>query len=168
MANKPDWLRGKAGIDLDLGCGKKKDPAWVGMDIRAVEGVDIVHNLEDFPWPVPDDCCNNVLASHILEHIKPWKLFDPAGGPCVMAEIWRVLKKDGKLLVSAPYGVSPGYLADPTHVKPLTEATFQYFDPRSELYKVYEPECAFLLESVRYSQESFLELILRKLVRVPE
>lgn len=162
---RPAWLA-KAGINLDLGCGARKQAEWVGMDVRNVPGVDIVHNLEEFPWPVPDGCCTTVLASHILEHIKPWKLFDPAGGPSVMSEIWRVLKKDGKLYVSAPHGVGSAFVADPTHVKPLNEATFQYFDPRTELYKVYEPECAFQIESIQYTQEQFLQVILRKLVRV--
>lgn len=157
-----ELLAAKSGIRLDIGCGKGKQKDFVGMDVRAVEGVDIVHNLEESPWPIPDDSCLVVLASHILEHIKPWKFMDPAGGKCVMGEIWRVLKADGQLLVSCPYGVGPGFVQDPTHCNPINEATLQYFDPRFSLYQVYETPFMFTLEHVAYGSDQFLNAILVK------
>lgn len=158
-----DLIDLKQGIQLDLGCGSHKQAHFVGMDFRAIPGVDIVHDLEEFPWPLPDQCCTMVLASHVLEHIKPWKFFDPAGRPCVMGEIWRIMKPDAQLMISAPYGVSPQFVQDPTHCNPLNEATLQYFDPRFELWKVYETGWQFAIEHVRFSQEQFLEAILRRL-----
>lgn len=155
-------INAKRGIQLDLGCGKRKQAHFLGMDVRDVEGVDIVHDLEAFPWPLPDQCCTMVLASHILEHIKPWKFFDPAARPCVIGEIWRVMKPDAQLLISCPYGVSSQYVQDPTHCNPINEATLQYLDPRFDLWKVYETPWQFKLEHVRFSQEQFLEAILRK------
>lgn len=159
-------LANKSGIMLDIGCGKAKQPHFVGMDIRSAEGVDIVHDLEEFPWPIEDDSCNVILASHILEHIKPWKFMDPAGRPCVMGEIWRVLKADGQLLLTCPYGVGPGFVQDPTHCNPISEATLQYFDPRFQLWNVYETPFMFKIESVRFTQEQFLEAILTKVIEV--
>ena len=126
-------LAERAGVRLDIGCGRAKQDGFVGMDVREVEGVDIVHDLETFPWPIDPDTCLVVLASHILEHIKPWKFMDPAGRPCVMGEIWRVLKPDGQLLISCPYGVSAGFVQDPTHcfgpgTEVLTERGFLPFE----------------------------------------
>ncbi len=157
----------KTGILLDLGCGAAKQPHFVGMDIRDVPGVDIVQDLEEFPWPIDDESCLTVLASHILEHIKPWKFMDPAARPCVMGEIWRVLKPDGQLLLSCPYGVGPGYVQDPTHCNPISEATLQYFDPRFELWHVYETPFMFTVESVRFTRGQFLEAILAKRLKKP-
>ena len=60
----------KGGIRLDIGCGENKQEGFVGMDARALPGVDIIHDLEVFPWPLPDDCCLTIVGSHIIEHIK--------------------------------------------------------------------------------------------------
>ena len=138
------------------------------MDVRDLPEVDIVHDLEEFPWPIEDESCLTILASHILEHIKPWKFMDLAGRDCVMGEIWRVLKPRGQLLISAPYGVGPGYVQDPTHCNPISEATLQYFDPRFELWNVYQTPFMFAIESVRFAKGQYLEAILAKRIEPPK
>lgn len=137
------------------------------MDFRALPGVDIVHDMEEFPWPLEDESCLTVLASHVLEHVKPWKFFDPAGRPCVMGELWRILKPQGQVLVSCPYGVGPGFVQDPTHCNPISEATLQYFDPRCGLWNVYQTPWMFEIEHIRFTQDQFLEAILSKRVTPP-
>ena len=62
----------KAGYQLDVGCGgNKHGPDWLGIDKRALEGVDIVHDLEVFPWPLEDETVIRAIASHVVEHINP-------------------------------------------------------------------------------------------------
>ena len=124
----------KKGIMLDIGCGANKQEGFVGMDARKLDGVDIVHNLEDFPWPLDDDSCLTITGSHIVEHIKPWEML------AFMNEIWRVMKVGGQLAFSLPYGWSYGYIQDPTHCNPCNEATWQYFDPDYPLWKIYFPK----------------------------
>lgn len=127
-------LKSKGGIVLDLGCGEaKRSPRFVGIDKRKLPGVDIIHDLETFPWPLPDECCISIIASHLVEHIKPWLTID------FFNEAWRLLKSGGKMAVSTPYGGSMGYYQDPTHVSPFVPATFQYFDPDYPLYQIYKP-----------------------------
>ncbi len=156
-------VEAKKGIRLDIGCGANKQQGFLGMDLREVEGVDIVWDLEEFPWPLDDDVCTDVLASHILEHILPRKFFHAGGGQCVMGEVWRVLKPGGQLHISCPYGVSPGYVQDPTHCNPISEATLQYFDPRNHLYWVYQIPFMFTVEYVRYDfTAGFLEAVMAK------
>lgn len=126
-------LKDKSGIRLDIGCGEYKQEGFVGMDRQALPGVDIVHDIEKFPWPLPDDCCLVIVGSHIIEHIRPEltvPLFD---------EMWRVMKPGGQLALCTPYAGSHGYWMDPTHVNGFNEATFYYFDPRQHLYKIYRP-----------------------------
>lgn len=121
-------------MKLDLGCGENKQEGFTGMDVRNLPEVDIVHDLEVFPWPVHDEDCMMVVASHILEHIKPWLAID------VINEIWRVLKVDGTLAAVMPYPGTRVWHQDPTHCCTWNEASFQYFDPRYPLYNVYKPK----------------------------
>ena len=121
-------------IFLDLACGDRKSPGAVGLDIRPLDGVDIVHDLRRLPWPLPDAACHRILASHILEHLPPDVVF------AVMDECWRVMQTGGQLLVAMPYGASPRALQDPSHYRCWTEVCPQYFDPQYPLYQVYRPK----------------------------
>jgi SAM-dependent methyltransferase len=127
------------GVRIDLGCGAHKQEGFLGVDARDLPGVDLVHDLEEFPWPLPDNCAELVIASHLVEHINPAKY----GFIKFMDEVWRILIPGGKFMASMPYAGSPGYWQDPTHINPVNEATWAYFDPFSVdgvLYAVYEPK----------------------------
>lgn len=119
------------GFCLDVGCGGHKQEGFLGMDMRKTPCVDIVHDIQQFPWPIPDDSCSRILCSHILEHI------DPSNTLNVLNEMWRVMKVGGQLMISVPYGLSYGFIQDPTHKNPWNEATLTYFDPDYPLFDVY-------------------------------
>jgi len=111
----------ETGRCLDVGCGKDKRPGCVGMDRVALPGVDVVHDLETFPWPFADNAFERVYARHVLEHLHA---FIPA-----MEEIHRILVPSGQLHVWVPYYRSEEAFRDPTHVRFFTERTFDYFAP---------------------------------------
>lgn len=135
-AKKFDFDKAK-GINLDVGCGENKQSNYVGLDIRPLKGVDIVWDLEQCPYPLPDECCNSIIASHVVEHINPARF----GFVNCMNEWWRIMKPHGRLAIAMPYGYSNGFLQDPTHCNPRNEATWAYFDPThaSRLWFVYQP-----------------------------
>lgn len=141
------------GLRLDLGCGENKQKGFIGMDKRALSNVDIVHDLQEFPYPVDDDSCFQVLMSHVYEHIEPKYRID------LINEIWRIMKPDGQLLLSAPYAGSIGANQDPTHYPCPNQATFQYFDPDYPLYYVYKPKPWKLVRN-DYCLQANLEVIL--------
>ena len=50
-----DIFKKKAHVLIDLGCGENKRPNTIGVDMRAMKGVDIVQDLSMFPWSaIPD------------------------------------------------------------------------------------------------------------------
>jgi len=152
-------LKDNAGIKLDIGCGSSKNKGFVGIDMLPLEGVDIVHDLEETPWPLPDECVLTAVASHVLEHINPHKgVFIK-----VMNEIWRVLKPDAQFAFVVPYAESHGYYQDPTHCNPMNETTMCYFDPLdpSGLYTFYRPK-PWKIEFQAMSRNGLLEVLLRK------
>jgi SAM-dependent methyltransferase len=134
MADINEIIKKREGIRLDIGCGENKQGGgFVGIDKRDLPGVDIVHDLEVFPYPLPDECCLVIVGSHIIEHIKPWLTID------FMNELWRIMKPEGQLALCTPYAGSPGYWVDPTHCNGFVAGTFQYFDPDYPLWQIYKP-----------------------------
>ena len=120
-------------IYLNLGCGSSKPQGFTGLDKYPLPGVDIVHDMEVFPWPLADDSCYSIVGSHIIEHIKPWLTID------MFNEMWRVMKGEGQLTLMTPYAGSSQFWNDPTHINGFTEKTFEYFDPQYAFYQVYKP-----------------------------
>jgi predicted SAM-dependent methyltransferase len=121
-------------MKLDIACGGNKQEGFTGIDIRKLKGVDIVHDLEKFPWPLKKESVTIAIASHYIEHIKPWLSID------FMNEVWRVMVPGGTFCASTPYPGSRGFWQDPTHQNGWSEVTFQYFDPKYPLYQIYQPK----------------------------
>lgn len=150
-----ELIEQEKGIFLDLGCGRSKDPRAIGMDHEALPGVDIVHDLLDLPWPLPDHVCYRILASHIVEHLPPDRVL------AVIAECHRVLKDHGQLLIATPYGSSQRALQDPTHYRGWIEPCFEYFDCDKPLWGIYRPPC-FKIELSQWNSLGDLNGILAK------
>ncbi len=117
-------------MKLEIGCGRSKAPGYVGLDRAALPGVDIVHEIEKFPWPmpnssgpIPDSSVTDIRAHHVLEHVR-----DLVG---VMEEAYRILKPGGTFSIVVPYYKHEGAFSDPTHVRFFTEQTFHYFADES-------------------------------------
>lgn len=156
-------LAEKSGIRLDVGCGENKQLGFVGMDVRDLPGVDIVHDWNDIPWPLPDESVLVAMASHVVEHIQPWNF----GFIKFMDEVWRVLKPGGQFAMVLPHGLSQGYQQDPTHCNQCNENTFFYFTPGHPLYNIYRPK-PWKLEFREWSPNANIEVILVKILAQEE
>jgi len=155
-------LAEKSGIRLDIGGGANPQDGFVNLDKRDLSAVDIVHDVEQYPWPLPDECVLVAMASHLVEHINP------AGGGFIrfMDEAWRVMKSGGEFAISCPHGSSQGYLQDPTHCNQINEATWSYFDPEcprvgGRLYEIYRPK-PWRIKYLVWSPNANIEVILVK------
>lgn len=109
-----------APIRLDLACGQSKREGFVGIDVVRAPGVDIVHDLESYPWPLRDGSVSEIHCSHYVEHVQLLHKF--------MDECHRVLVPGGKMFVACPYYTSMRSMQDPFHVRPISEATFLYYN----------------------------------------
>ena len=65
-----ELLQQEQGIQLDIGCGANKQPGFVGIDIRPLDGVDIIHDLEVQPWPL-DRKSTRLNSSHSQQSRMP-------------------------------------------------------------------------------------------------
>lgn len=148
------------GILLDLGCGPYKAEGHVGIDSRPLPIVDIVHDIETFPYPFDDGACDGIRAHHILEHIRPQKTVE------VFNELWRIMVMGGDLDISVPYAGSNNFWQDPTHCNGFIELTFWYFDPTIQncnLYTIYSPKPWQIVAGPIKQANSNLDVTLRKI-----
>ena len=132
-------------VKLNMGCGRDIKVGYVNMDSAKLAGVDIIHDLDKFPWPFKDNYFEEVFASHVLEHlndkIKP------------LEEIYRVCKNNAKVIIKVP--IFPGTYAvcDPTHKQFFNYSTFDYFRPNNQ--------------GLNYYSKAKFEIIKRKIIFHP-
>ena len=102
-------------MKLNLGCGNNKRNGWLNVDHSDACSPDLVVDLEQTPWPWPDDSFEEVLMSHVLEHLGqrvPTYL-------AIWKELYRVCQDGAKVLIFVPHPRHDDFLCDPTHVRPV-------------------------------------------------
>ena len=104
---------------LNIGSGRDIKLDYINLDSVELPGVDVVHNLNKFPWPFKDNEFSLIYCSHVLEHLD--SIIKP------MEEMWRISENKGKILIEVPIFPSVGSVADPTHKSFYTYQTFNYF-----------------------------------------
>ena len=109
---------------LHIGSGNKYDPRCVNVDLVASTNPDIVHNLDEFPWPLPDDHFEEVWAYDVLEHLDDLIK--------VMEEIHRVCCADAIVKVTVPHFSSANAFTDITHRHYFSVNSFNYFTGDNE------------------------------------
>lgn len=139
----------KTKYKLDLACGNNLQKGFVGIDIvgKPDSQAEIVWDLMKFPWEFAEDnSVDEVFASHYLEHIPHgngyndpfWNFFD---------ELYRILKPGGTAKFITPYYASVRAFQDPTHLRFITEPTYNYLNKkwRCELNALshYPVKCDF-------------------------
>lgn len=77
------------------GSGTQELIGFTNVDIRNIEGVDIVCDIRKLPF-CEDGTVDEIRASHVIEHIQSWEIMD------TILEWKRVLKKVGLLRIYCP------------------------------------------------------------------
>jgi SAM-dependent methyltransferase len=105
---------------IDIGCGDRKYPGSLGIDIAPLKGVDLLADIGR-GLPLRDSSVDAVHASHVLEHID-----DLVG---LINEVWRVCRPGARFYVTVPHATS-SYMTwrDPTHRRGVNLSTLSYFD----------------------------------------
>lgn len=110
---------------LDIGCGNNKYSSptntVIGLDIVSTPSVDIVHNMEHFPYPFKSHSFDVITMIHSLEHVSR----ENQTNIKIIEEIYRLLRPNGILIVQVPLGHAFHY--DPTHKNPVPFWYWKYF-----------------------------------------
>jgi SAM-dependent methyltransferase len=113
-------------VILDLGCGTHKVPGAFGVDAIPLPGVDLVHDLEANPYPLPRSCADEIHLNHVLEHF--------ANPLPIMEEVWRIARPGGRVLIRTPHFSGIYAWQDPTHRRAFSAQSFRYFGENGYSY----------------------------------
>ena len=105
---------------LNLGSGGRPIDGYINVDISPkAPKVEIVHDLDEMPWPFEGESIDEVLMAHCLEHLKDHNL--------AMREIHRILKPGGHAIISVPHFTWQLAYGDPTHKHFFAYPSFYYY-----------------------------------------
>ncbi len=121
-------------------------------------GIDIVHDLDVFPWPWPDGSAERIRAFDVFEHV--WHPLE------FMREAWRVLRPHGVLDMHTVSARSPNYHTDPDHKRACTLESWDYWVPGTFLNQrygaAYAQGCHFRKVSVGLTDGLEIAVLLKK------
>ena len=130
---------------LDLGCGNKKLPGAIGIDINPLSDADVIHDLNILPYPFEDSLFDEIIADNVVEHLDDVIK--------IMEELSRISKPGARIKIIVPYFRSRWAYIDPTHQHHFTVDSFAYFDPDHILSKLYRySKVRFKVEKVIFNE----------------
>lgn len=145
---------------LNIGCGNDAHKDYINLDIAKLRSIDVVHDLNRFPYPFPNNSFSEVRCFNILEHLDDLE--------AVMKEIHRICKKDAVVRIKVPHFSSADSFTDPTHKRFFSKDTFNYFskefekfyhNPLFEIIKneLYFPKQRFFIKGLANKFKGFYE-----------
>lgn len=131
--------------ELLIGCGSQRDRRiavggrreWsklVTLDWNADHRPDVVHDLEELPYPFDDDSFDELHAYEVLEHIG--QQGDHVSFFAQFSEFWRILKPGGFLAATCPSYRSMWAWGDPSHRRVLTSGSLVFLSQGQYLQQV--------------------------------
>ena len=141
---------------LDVGCGNRKRAGAVGIDINPRSGADVIHDLNRFPYPLPDAAFDEIYVDNVLEHLEDVIR--------VMEELHRIAKPGALVKVIVPYFRARWAFIDPTHRHFFTVESMGYFDPANPDCAQYDYSLARFSVERRVFNETLRNGLLKRLV----
>ena len=127
--------------ELLLGCGNRRSKQiqlkerpkefeeLITLDIDPNCGADVIHDLNELPWPFDENMFDEVHAYEVLEHFGAqgdWRAFFAH-----FSEIYRILKPDGILCATVPIWDSVWLWGDPGHTRAITAESLTYLNQQA-------------------------------------
>jgi SAM-dependent methyltransferase len=106
-------------LRINFGCGQFPTPGWINVDLDPSARADVRHDLEQFPYPFDTGSADEIVASHVLEHLhQPF---------AAMAEFARIVRPGGHITIRVPH-CSRGF-THPDHKRGFDVSFPLYFKP---------------------------------------
>ena len=111
---------------LNLGCGNKKINGFINLDAHQHYSPDIIHDLNQFPWPFKDNEYSHIFAQNVIQYLGENKedIID------IIKEMYRVSSNSAIWEIQAPHWRSDTALDDPTHKCIITKGLLNKFNQK--------------------------------------
>jgi SAM-dependent methyltransferase len=114
-------------MKLNLGSGGRPMTGYVNVDVnRNAPHIDLVHDLNSYPWPFRSESVVEVAMHHCLEHLDDQNR--------AMREVYRILEPGGFAVIRVPHFTWQLAYADPTHKHFFAHPTFFYYAGRGDYF----------------------------------
>ena len=121
-------------LKLNLGSGGRPLEGYINVDKNSnIPHVNVVHDLDNYPWPFEDNSVNEIVMNQCLEHLLDRNR--------AMKEIYRILKKGGMAKISVPHFTWQYAFTDPTHKHFFAYNTFFYYAGRGGCFDFKFSSC---------------------------
>lgn len=142
---------------LDVGCGSTKMRGSVGIDKIKSSAVDIVWDMDKFPWPLEDNFFDLIIFQHSLEH-----LVDVVR---VMEEVSRLGKNGSRVIVNVPFFRNLDAFSDITHKHFFTSHSMDYFISNKRAFNFHYSNISFDLAGVWFGWPGPSKSFLRGMIK---
>ena len=112
----------KSKLMLGSGANTRKD--YINLDIVRCEGVDVIHDFNEFPFPFKDNAFKEILIPDSIHCVDNLFRF--------MEEVWRISKPDATIKLYCVHFLSPIHCQDPYHRTRVGYNTFDVFTEEHE------------------------------------
>ncbi len=107
-------------MKVNLGCGKTIKDGWVNLDCIKGSGVDVVHNLNDYPYPFEDSSVDEILCTNLMEHLDNPNRF--------IQELWRITKHNARIEIETSHFSAAAAWQDITHIRSFSLISLIHYD----------------------------------------
>ncbi|MEE2998643.1 MAG: methyltransferase domain-containing protein [Pseudomonadota bacterium] len=112
---------------LNLGCGDARMDGYLNVDKEAGCQPDKIQDLEVFPWDFDDNSVDQILLSHVLEHLgQTTEIY-----LSILQELYRISKPGAQIDIRVPHPRHDDFVTDPTHVRPILPGQFHMYSKRN-------------------------------------
>ena len=107
-------------LKVNLGSGGRPKAGYLNVDANPrAPGVDLVQDLNDYPWPFDAESVDELVMEHCLEHLLDRNR--------AMKEIHRIMRVKGVARIAVPHFTWQLAYTDPTHRHFFAYGTFAYY-----------------------------------------
>jgi len=106
-------------VGINIGAGEDIKDDCINVDSVELPGINVIHDLNVFPWPFEDNSFDKAYCSHVLEHVNDLT--------ATMFEIKRICRPGASVLIRVPHFSCGVSYRDPTHKRLFSYFTWDYF-----------------------------------------
>lgn len=118
-------------MKLNIGCGFDIKEGFINMDISKEVNPNIVHDLNNIPYPFKDNTFDYILAKDVLEHVPKINLI------FIIEELYRISKDKCLWNITVPFYNNRLANANIIHYTGFDFGSFDMFTEGANLESIY-------------------------------